>query len=191
MTNLAIRNSPKETAAGQLLPLWSCLPSDETRRTVNLETVVLQPNKGGDRQTLRLSDTSDKEIIWQMPEMEKLWRGTQKFPLNALKGEPPEDYLPIFHFIEKNIFRLASAAEGWRDTQFQEAFSAVRRRPQGKTLGACHDAVWQTMAFTSFIWVISYDEFCNILQRLERSARAFKTSSCSSNYVQYAAPLTL
>jgi hypothetical protein len=136
------------------------------------------------RQDIPLEGIDDSTVIWQAPSMPELWRGEDSPSPDSFNKGPPPLYVNQFYFIERNLMRVATGFGGWRDAEFKEAFSVSRRRPQGKSMGPCHDAVWRTMALACGIWPISQVLYTIILQRLERSARTFQTSISSRNYYE-------
>jgi hypothetical protein len=69
-----------------------------------------------------------------------------------------------------------------RDAEMLEVFSALRRRPDGRSLGFVHDYMWQAAALMLGITPLSQAEFEAILSRLERSCRTFEMGPTSRNY---------
>ena len=65
----------------------------------------------------------------------------------------------------------------------KEIYSALRRRPDGGSLGFVHDYMWQAAALVLGTRPLSQAEFEAIMARLERSCRTFEQGPTSRNYV--------
>ena len=71
-----------------------------------------------------------------------------------------------------------------RDTEMKEIYSALRRQPEGRSLGFAHDYMWQAAALILGTRQLSQAEFEAIMARLERSCRTFERGPTSRNYVE-------
>jgi len=67
----------------------------------------------------------------------------------------------------------------------EEIYSALRRRPDGRSLGPMHDFLWQVAALTLGMHEVSAAEFEAIFGQLERSVREWALRPVSRNYVDY------
>jgi hypothetical protein len=70
-----------------------------------------------------------------------------------------------------------------RDQEMLEIYSALRRRPDGRSLGFIHDYMWQAAALVLGTRPLSQAEFEAIMARLERSCRTFAMGPTSRNYI--------
>ena len=70
-----------------------------------------------------------------------------------------------------------------RDAEMREIYSALRRRPDGRSLGFVHDYIWQAAAFILGTRPLSQAEFEAIMARLERSCRTFELGPTSRNSI--------
>ena len=68
------------------------------------------------------------------------------------------------------------------DAEMEEIYANLRRRPDGRSLGAAHDSVWQIAALTLGSFPLSAAEFDAIFTRLTRSVRNWKTGPTTRNY---------
>ena len=59
------------------------------------------------------------------------------------------------------------------DDKFVEAYSAMRRRSDGKSLGYIHDVVWQLAARFLIVYVCSQNEFESCFRCLWKAGRKF------------------
>ena len=116
--------------------------------------------------------------------MRELFRG-DKAPPPDMERYPPE-YARCFFGIEKHVL-TACEVEGNRTDQEMEAiYSALRRRPDGKThLGPLHDFLWQAAALTLGMHRLSQAEFESLVGQLERSVRKWALRPTSRNYVRH------
>jgi hypothetical protein len=67
----------------------------------------------------------------------------------------------------------------------EEIYSMLRRRPDGRSLGAVHDFLWQVAALLLGIHVLSAAEFETLIGALGRSTRKWGLRPVSRNYVAY------
>jgi hypothetical protein len=94
------------------------------------------------------------------------------------------EFSPLFYTIEQNLPLFHSGAGlPPTDGEFLEIYSAMRRRPDGRSLGALHDYVWMNAAFMLGKHQCSESLYTAIFKRLEKSARTFKTGMSSRNYI--------
>jgi hypothetical protein len=61
----------------------------------------------------------------------------------------------------------------------------LRRRPDGRSLGAVHDFLWQVTALLLGTQALSAAEFEALIGALERSTRKWGLRPVSRNYVGY------
>jgi len=67
----------------------------------------------------------------------------------------------------------------------EEIYAMLRRRPDGRSLGAVHDFLWQVSALLLGTQVLSAVEFEALIGALERSTRRWALRPVSRNYVAY------
>ena len=132
------------------------------------------------RNQIEIQDES-KSAIWQVASLRDLFRGDAKPP--SLAGEPPPDYLPLFQFLEGYIVRFCDHAGDKTDGEFEEVFSNLRRRPDGKSLNDLHLYMWQVSAWFLGLHSISAAEYEAIYGRLALSGAAFRIGLVSRNYI--------
>jgi hypothetical protein len=140
-----------------------------------------KPNIKGRHQIL-LSD-SEGFASWDVPSLRELFRGTNLAPPD-LKYYPPA-YAPFFYLIEMHVLVFSDNVGEKTDEEFEEIFSNLRRRPDGRSLGVLHDYLWQAAALLLGITPLSAEEFEGIFGRLSRSAQSWRTAPSSRNYVNY------
>ena len=97
----------------------------------------------------------------------------------------PEEYCPHFYFIENHVLTVCSAKGDRTDQELEEIYSMLRRRPDGRSLGAVHDFLWQVAALLLGTRLLSGEEFEALLGALERSTRKWGLRPVSRNYVAY------
>jgi hypothetical protein len=132
-----------------------------------------------DRQSISLTD--GKEFwFWEIESLRALFRGNKQPP--AL-GDHPEAYHDAFIIFDLHVLEVSKFFGDRRDAEMKEIYSALRRRPDGKSLGFVHDYMWQAAALVLGTRQLSQAEFEAILARLERSCRTFELGVTSRNYV--------
>lgn len=120
---------------------------------------------------------------WRVASLPELFRGS-KVPPADMDHYPPE-YCPYFFFIEGHVLTICEAMGDRSDQEMEEIYSALRRRPDRKSLGPTHDFLWQVSALMLGQYVLSQAEFEAILGTLERSARKWALRPISRNYLHY------
>ncbi|MHB9139964.1 MAG: hypothetical protein ACYC4Q_11235 [Victivallaceae bacterium] len=122
-------------------------------------------------------------LRWRNDSIRALFRGNLIPPDLAMF--PPE-YHFFFFRIEKPIALFSKHPElALNDPDFEEIFSAMRRRPDGRRINLMHDLIWQAAAFSMALRPCSEAEYAAIFQRLERSASTFNKGRNSKNYLWY------
>jgi hypothetical protein len=86
-------------------------------------------------------------------------------------------------FIETPLLSLSDVLGAPTDRQMEEVYSNLRRRPDGRSLGFWHDALWQICALLLAMRPLSNAEFEAYLGRLERSTRSMQIGPVSRNYL--------
>ncbi|MBM3835799.1 MAG: hypothetical protein FJ403_21525 [Verrucomicrobia bacterium] len=152
---------------------------DRTKLTVGLKLKENRPDLSV-REEVMIYD-GIKGALWSVPSLRALFRGNAVPP--AMSGEPPAPYLPIFLFIEQHILTFCNAAGDKTDREFEEAFSNLRRRPDGKSFSELHSFLWQVAAGLVGKRLINAAEFDAIFGRLTQSARTFGMGVVSRNYI--------
>ncbi len=134
---------------------------------------------GMDRESISLSD--GKEFwFWKKESLRELFRGDKQPPI---LGDYPEAYNDSFMILDLHVMEISKFFGDRRDSEMREIYSALRRRPDGKSLGFVHDYMWQAAAFVLGTRPLSQAEFEAIMARLERSCRTFEQTGSSRNYV--------
>lgn len=123
----------------------------------------------------------NKIAVWRVPSLRDLFRGEKLPP--SMSNQPPPAYMPMFFFIEKHLLSYCDGVGDQTDAEFEDAFSNLRRRPDGKSLTALHYFLWQVAAGLLGVRPISAAEFEAIFGRLALSASHFKNGPVSRNYV--------
>jgi hypothetical protein len=122
-------------------------------------------------------------LEWQNDSIRALFRGNRIPP--DLTKFPPE-YQFFFFKIEEPIATFSKHPDlALNDPDFEEIFSAMRRRPDGRRINLMHDLIWQAAAFAMALRPCSEAEYTAIFQRLERSASTFNKGRNSKNYLWY------
>jgi hypothetical protein len=121
------------------------------------------------------------DALWRVSSLRALLRGDQSPP--AFGDEPPPAYVPHFFFIEKHVLTFCDGLGDKTDGEFEDAYSNLRRRPDGKSFSDLHFFLWQVAAALVGIRPVSAAEFEAIFGRLARSASHFRWGEASRNYM--------
>src|SRR5262249_49965219 len=135
-----------------------------------------------DKHTVTVSD-GKKMVPWKVPSLGELFRGNRAPPAD-IDHYPPE-YLPLFFFIEGQVLTVCGARGDLSDQELEELYSALRRQPDGRSLGVLHDVLWQVSAVLLGCHALSEAEFTAILGALVRSTRKWGQRPVSRNYVAF------
>lgn len=149
----------------KLIVAWK--PRKNRSDLTGREDVLMQDGKNG--------------AVWKVPSLRALFRGNEPAP--AFGDEPPPAYMPLFFFIEKHVLTFCESSGDRTDGEFEEVYSNLRRRPDGKSTSDLHFFLWQAAAGLLGRWPLSAAEFDAIFGRLTRSARTFQMGVVSRNYV--------
>jgi hypothetical protein len=126
----------------------------------------------------------DKKFAeWTSPSLREMFRGQKAPPADM--NHYPEEYVPVFFYIEKHILTACNAIGDRTDFEMEEIFSMMRRRPDGKSLGPLHNFVWQLGAVALALRPLSQAEFEEVFGQLARSNRHWAQSPSSRNYATY------
>jgi hypothetical protein len=157
---------------------------DSTRLTVpTIATKTVEPPTEIPRELVIVGDGS-KHAQWDAPPLRDLFRGSQK-PPGDMAHYPPE-YVPLFAFIERHAVNICDAHGDKTDGEFEEWYSNLRRRPDGRSLGVCHDQLWRVLAVLLAMRPTSQAEYEAVVGQLAISARRFRMGGhASRNYVDY------
>jgi hypothetical protein len=137
----------------------------------------------GDRCDVLLGD-GKRLVQWRVESLRPLFRGSLQPPPDAEMAQYPEQYVPFFHRVEYNVYRYCRTMELVpSDSEFLELYSQMRRRPDGRSLGPLHDVIWQSAALVLGLLPWSEAEYSAVFGQLARSARHFKLSLSSRNYI--------
>ena len=135
-----------------------------------------------DKHSVPLHDGS-KMVRWQVPALGDLFRGSRTPPPDM--DHYPKEYTPHFFFIENHVLTVCEATGDRTDQEMEEIYSMLRRRPDGRSLGAVHDFLWQVSALLLGTRVLSAAEFEALIGALERSTRRWALRPVSRNYASY------
>ena len=130
-----------------------------------------------------LNESTEKICEITVPSLRALFRGNGELVIN--RSEFKEEYVPFFYPIETTLVAVGQRLPESMilDDKFREAFSAMRRRPDGKSTGYIHDVIWQLAADFLIRHICSQNEFEACFRRLEQSARTWHTGPTSVNYL--------
>ena len=136
-----------------------------------------------------LKESTDRICKITVPSLRALFRGNGELTIN--RTEFKEEDIPFFYPIEATLLKVGEGLPMHMiaDDTFIEAFSTMRRRPDGKSAGYIHDIVWQLAADFLIRHVCSQNEFEACFRRLEQSARTWHTGPTSANYLANIEPL--
>ena len=152
------------------------------RLTVAFETDGNRHIRIAAKQSIAVSD-GHKIATWAVPSLHELFRGSRMPPAD-IDHYPPE-YCPHFFFVENQVLTLSDAMGDRTDQELEEIYSALRRRPDGRSLGVAHDFIWQVAALLLGRHVLSASEFEALLGALARSTRKWGLRPVSRNYIGY------
>ncbi len=161
-----------------------------------IEAEGLNPDKlivaleADDRRNIRVLDQhsvpvsdGNKMVRWQAPALGGLFRGSRTPPPDM--DHYPEEYTPHFFYIENHVLTVCEAKGDRTDQEMEEIYSMLRRRPDGRSLGAVHAFLWQVSALLLGTQVLSAAEFEALVGTLERSARKWALRPVSRFYAAY------
>lgn len=134
----------------------------------------------GGREDVVIHDGT-KGVVWKLSSLRELFRGAEPAP--AIGDTPTPDYLPLFLFIEMHVVTFCDGVRDKTDAEFEEIYSHLRRRPDGKPTSDLHLFLWQVAAGLLGKWPLSAAEFEAIFGRLTQSARTFQIGIVSRNYI--------
>jgi hypothetical protein len=150
-------------------------------------TVPLEANGGGDvrvnqRHVVPVFD-GKKMALWPAPPLREMFRGSKPAPPDV--DRYPLGYRVHFFFIESHVLTLGDSNGDRSDQEMKEVYSALRRRPDGRSLGVVHDFLWQVSAVLLGSYPLSEAEFDALFGQLARSTRRWAINPISRNYMAY------
>jgi len=150
-------------------------------------TVALESDDRGnirvlDKHSVPVYD-GNKIARWQVPALADLFRGSRTPPPDM--DHYPEEYAPHFFFIENHVLTVCAAKGDRTDQEMEEIYSMLRRRPDGRSLGAVHDFLWQASALLLGTQFLSGTEFEALVGALESSTRRWALRPVSRFYAAY------
>lgn len=146
----------------------------------NPETHKDPVQKQENRQDITIR-AGEKIVVWRADSLRSLFRGDAKPPV---LGPHPEAYQEIFALFDLHVHDLSQLFGCPRDAELEEAFTALRKRPDGRSLGYLHDHLWRACALVLATRPLSAAEFEAIIARLEKSMRTFAQGSTSRNFAE-------
>jgi hypothetical protein len=135
-----------------------------------------------DKNRISVSD-GQKITSWPIPSLRELFRG-ERLPPTDMDHYPPQ-YTPHFFFIETQVLALCDAMGDRTDQELEEIYSALKRRPDGRSLGIAHDFLWQVMAVLLGRYALSEAEYEALVGALVRSTRKWGLRPVSRNYAAF------
>jgi hypothetical protein len=117
---------------------------------------------------------------WEVASLRELFRGDRQ---PVLLEAVPAAYEDCLLALELHVLHISEVFGDRRDAEMREIYSALRRRPDGRSTGFVHDYMWQAAAMILGTHVLSQAEFEAIMGRLEQSCRTFEQGPVSRNYV--------
>jgi hypothetical protein len=185
----------KSAGAGSFFKLEDFVPSlreavEKQPLDLNRMIMVGVPVKDLDQHPRILPASTDRHALflvtgknvcpWETRSLRALFRGDRKPPL---LGDYPEAYNESFMLLDLHALEISKFFGDRRDDEMLEIYSALRRRPDGRSLGFVHDYMWQAAALMLGVRPLSQAEYEAILERLERSCRTFSMGPTSRNYI--------
>ena len=134
---------------------------------------------GTERRSISLTDGTEF-WFWEPDSLQSLFRGDRQPPV---LGDYPEAYNDSFVLIDLHMLEISKFSGDRRDAELKDIYSALRRRPDGRSLGFVHDYIWQAAALILGTRRLSQAEFEAIMARMERSCRTFEQGPTSRNLV--------
>lgn len=123
--------------------------------------------------------------VTTLPPLSKLFRGTVRCP--EITGEPPLALQGVFLCVELTAAAwCVTTGRRVRDEEFEKLYGELRRRPDGRFEHPLFAYLRAAMRLAMVIRPTSEDEFDKITRRLARSARTFRESPTSANYLDLA-----
>lgn len=132
-----------------------------------------------ERRFMTLTD-GEQTWNWEAESLRGLWRGAKQPPV---LGAYPEAYNDAFMILDFHVLELCELLGDRTDAEMKEVYSALRRRPDGRSLGFAHDHMRRAAALVLGTRPLSQAEFEAIMARLERSCRTFEEGPASRNYL--------
>ncbi len=134
------------------------------------------------RQNIACTDGA-RQAIWVAPPIQSLFRGNQPAPKDIARY--PKAYVPHFAILEQSFLVLCNIRGDLTDQEMEEIYTALLRRPDGRSLGVNHDFMWQACAFWLGTHEISQSEYEGVLDTLVASTRRWALKPVSRFYVQF------
>jgi len=175
-----------EILAFQPMPSLA-IPVEKFGLNPNKLTVAAEMNDQGkirvyDKHSIPITDGM-RMTAWNVPALAELFRG-DKAPPKDMDHYPPA-YLAHFYFIENHLLTLCAGGKVPTDQELEEIYFALRRRPDGRSLGPLHDFMWQVAALLLGRHAVSAAEYDALFDALTRSARKWALKPVSRNYLDY------
>ena len=130
-----------------------------------------------------LLDDGEQSADWRVDSITQLFRGDKPPPRDSDMVEPPVEYNWFFDCVEYHLIEFCQEIGDPTDREMLDLYTAMRRRPDGQSLGLLHDAVWQFTCLALALKPVSAAESEALFRRLARSARTFRMGDSSRNYL--------
>ncbi|MEZ4409874.1 MAG: hypothetical protein R3A52_25880 [Polyangiales bacterium] len=121
----------------------------------------------------------------ELPPLRTMFRGDA--PCDEIMGEPPARLVSFFICIERTAADwCVTTRTRVRDEEFEKIYSELRRRPDGRVNHPLFGYLRAAFRVAMALRPTSEAEFEQITRRLARSARTFRASATSTNYLDLA-----
>ena len=162
----------------------------DNKFAINNLTIAWEQDPSGmpvikNRREIFLCD-GEKIASWEIFSLQELFRGARLPPSHGEMERYPEEYIPFFYLMEGHVVQACDAGrQDLIDNEFVRIYSEMRRRPEGKSFGFVHDAVYQAAALALAMQSFSRAEFEAVFDQLARSVRHWREGDASRNYLRY------
>ena len=157
---------------------WNCTLEEDAPISL-----ALSLNEASDRKSFCVIKNEDLTtmVMMKVPSLRALFRGEAN--PGEIVNAPNARCQCIITMFEKNWIEMVDGdmVKIPRDCEMLDCYTALRRRPDGRSIGRMHDILWQIWVFITATHEVSEGEFTSIMNRLERSARTFKMGLSSTN----------
>jgi hypothetical protein len=127
-------------------------------------------------------EEGDHAILWEAPKLSELFRGDANPPDLT---RYPDEYVPYFYFIEKNVFLWSQDRLAPSDQELESFYSNLARRPDGKRTDPLQELLWRVSALLLGCYPLSEAQYAGIVRRLAHSCGNFAMKPISRNYFAY------
>ena len=157
---------------------WNCTLEEDA--SISLSMPLAEITDKTQIQVVK-DESFDSMVTLTVPSLRALFRGDNN--PGEIVTTPDARCQCIITMFEQNWIEMVDCGvvEVPRDFEMLDCYTALRRRPDGRSIGRMHDILWQIWVFIAATHEVSEGEFTSIMKRLERSARTFKIGVSSTN----------